>query len=86
MLLPFRLQDLEWPQDTLEYKRRKFIEKADRRRSRICRSIGEESSIINVCYLFILNGEMIVLLKKNNAEFRLAILETLYSSLFKKNI
>lgn len=45
----FMIKDLEWPQDTLEYKRKKFIEKTERERSRNrLRFIGDESSIFNV--------------------------------------
>uniref|UniRef100_A0A914SHF0 Uncharacterized protein n=1 Tax=Parascaris equorum TaxID=6256 RepID=A0A914SHF0_PAREQ len=43
------IKDLEWPQDTLEYKRKKFIEKTERERARNrLRFIGDESSIFNL--------------------------------------
>ncbi|VDK52071.1 unnamed protein product [Gongylonema pulchrum] len=43
------IKDLEWPHDTIEYKKKKFIEKTERERLLMgLRNAGDESSVFTV--------------------------------------
>uniref|UniRef100_A0A0R3RWS2 MFS domain-containing protein n=1 Tax=Elaeophora elaphi TaxID=1147741 RepID=A0A0R3RWS2_9BILA len=45
----FMIKDLEWPHDTIEYKRKKFIEKTEREKLRLAiRNAGNNPSIFTV--------------------------------------
>lgn len=43
------MKDLEWPHDTIEYKKKKFIEKTEREKLRLAiNNAGDNSSVFNV--------------------------------------
>ncbi|VDK85967.1 unnamed protein product [Litomosoides sigmodontis] len=52
----FMIKDLEWPQDTIEYKRKKFIEKTEREKLRLamCNG-GNNSGVFTVSFDYQMN-------------------------------
>ncbi|OZC05260.1 hypothetical protein X798_07780, partial [Onchocerca flexuosa] len=50
----FMIKDLEWPHDTIEYKKKKFIEKTEREKLRLAiKNAGDNSSAFNVDFPYI---------------------------------
>ncbi|VDM20600.1 unnamed protein product [Wuchereria bancrofti] len=49
----FMIKDLEWPHDTIEYKRKKFIEKTEREKLRLAmRNAANNSSVFTVSFSY----------------------------------
>ncbi|VDK68092.1 unnamed protein product [Onchocerca ochengi] len=50
----FMIKDLEWPHDTIEYKKKKFIEKTEREKLRLAiNNAGDNSSVFNMDFPYI---------------------------------